>query len=168
MNRIVRAVVLALVFAVISLNAEAYGFPSGYTWYTANDFEKAKVEAQKTGKKILFVLGSGRSCSGCNYVMGQLGTEELRPIYEPNFIHVYVDWQSPGGLDLWYRYTPDWRSVPNFVLLDPKGEGICRAAGAFNVGRLDGLALGKKMVSLNTPAGVDLTKFRLPECSLMK
>lgn len=158
----VTGLILAIA-VVLPLTIHAAKFPDDYIVYGIEEFDGAKKEARARSKNILLVLSLAR-CPSCEYVMAQFATEKLREVYKNNFIGVYVIWEEKGGQELWYTYGPELRGAPHFILMTPSGEPICRVYGGFNNPH-EGAEIGKKMIGLYKPAGIDPLKQRLPECS---
>jgi thioredoxin-related protein len=137
---------LAVVFLVLPLfggMAQGQSLPKAYKPHT---MEEAKAAAPVEKKKILYMY-TQRDCPPCSYVMGALAREDMRKVYQPNFLMVELYYQSEEGRKAWESHGV--RASPVLSFLTAKAELICWSSG-FNIPE-EGIAMAKLVLAADKP-----------------
>lgn len=99
--------------------------PQAIKW--GSDLNKAKDEAKRTGKLILFFFHSN-TCSGCQATIAKvLPDTNVSKQIGSDFVPLMYEVSEPASQDLMKRYAVQW--TPTFVVTDENGDVAYRWEG---------------------------------------
>ncbi|MEN4762398.1 thioredoxin family protein [Chryseobacterium sp. C39-AII1] len=91
--------------------------------------KKALTEAKAGNKNVLLVFHASW-CKWCKLMEHNMNLPETKPIFDKNFVTVYIDVQergekkaleNPGGQEIMNKYKGQNAGLPFWLILNPKG-----------------------------------------------
>ncbi len=114
---------LALAFAAaLPVLAQAPAGPFDPSRDAVKDFEAAKAEAKKSGKRILLDVG-GNWCSWCRLLDRFYGEQkDLRDLRDRHYVTLLVNYSPEQKNEAFLSQFPRIKGYPHFFVLDASGK----------------------------------------------
>lgn len=113
----------------LSLILSKHAFNQGIQ-FTYTNFEKAQLEAQKTGKQI-FIDAYTTWCGPCKMLAKNVFTDSLvGKLFNQTFINAKIDMEGPDAFSFKEKYTIN--AYPTLLIINPDGSIAKKIVGAPN------------------------------------
>ena len=101
----------------------------------ADKILKTAIADAKANDKSVFVIFHATWCSWCKSLDKAMNSDELKPIFDNNFIIAEIDvmehgddkvaqFENPGGKDIMIKFGGEKSGLPFYAFLDAKGNKI--------------------------------------------